>query len=119
MEKMAETVSGSQYQKLHHMLSESAWNRGSVRRQLIADANTHFGYSSALVIDESAFAKKGDMSAGVARQWNGRLGKTDNSQVGVFAAMARDGVSALVDGELYIPEGWFADPARCLRRASR
>lgn len=113
MEKMAETVSGSQYQKLHHMLSESAWNRGSVRRQLIADANTHFGYSSALVIDESAFAKKGDMSAGVARQWNGRLGKTDNSQVGVFAAMARDGVSALVDGELYIPEGWFADPARC------
>lgn len=113
MEKMAETVSGSHYQRLHHMLSESAWDRAGVRRQLIADANTHFGYTSALVIDESAFAKKGDMSAGVARQWNGRLGKTDNSQVGVFAAVTRDGVSALVDGELYLTEDWVADAARC------
>ncbi len=87
MEKMAEAVSGSHYQRLHHMLSESTWNRSGVRQQLIADANNHFGYASALVIDESAFAKKGEMSAGVARQWNGRLGKTDNSQVGVFAAV--------------------------------
>lgn len=95
------------------MLSESAWDRGGVRRQLIADANAHFGYACALVIDESAFAKKGERSAGVARQWNGRLGKTDNSQVGVFAAVARDGVSTLVEGELYVPEDWFTDPARC------
>jgi SRSO17 transposase len=110
---MAETVSGSQYQRLHHMLSESAWDRGGVRRQLIADANVQFGYACALVVDESAFAKKGDMSAGVARQWNGRLGKTDNSQVGVFAAVTRDGVAALVEGELFVPEAWFADPDRC------
>lgn len=110
---MAETVSGSQYQRLHHMLSESAWDRRDVRRQLIADANAHFGHASALVIDESAFAKKGEMSAGVARQWNGRLGKTDNSQVGVFAAVVRDRVAALVEGELYVPEEWFDDPARC------
>ena len=68
--------------------------------------------SLSLVIDESAFAKKGDLSAGVGRQWNGRLGKTDNSQVGVFAAVVRDRVAALVDGELYVPEEWFADAAR-------
>lgn len=68
MEQMAETVTGSRYQRLHHMLSESGWDRAGVRRQLITDANTHFGYASVLVIDESAFAKKGDMSAGVARQ---------------------------------------------------
>ena len=110
---MAETVSGSRYQRLHHMLSESTWDRRNVRRQLIADANVHFGYASALLIDESAFAKKGDLSAGVARQWNGRLGKTDNSQVGVFAAVVRDRVAALVEGELYVPEEWFADPQRC------
>ncbi len=113
MEKMAETVSGSHYQRLHHMLSESAWDRRGVRRQLIADANAHFGHAGALVIDESAFAKKGDMSAGVARQWNGRLGKTDNSQVGVFAAVVRDRAAALVEGELYVPEAWFADATRC------
>jgi hypothetical protein len=89
------------------------WCRGAVRRQLIADTNAHFGFAGALVIDESAFAKKGEMSAGVARQWNGRLGKTDNSQVGVFAAVTRGGVAALVEGELFVPEAWFADPARC------
>lgn len=53
------------------------------------------------------------MSAGVARQWNGRLRKTDNSQVGVFAAVTRDGVVAVVKGELYVPEEWFLDPKRC------
>ena len=36
------------------------------------------------VIDESSFTKKGSHSAGVARQHNGRLGKEDNCQVGVF-----------------------------------
>ena len=113
MEKMAEAVSGSHYQRLHHMLSDSAWDRRGVRRQLIADANAHFGAACALVIDESAFAKKGEMSAGVARQWNGRLGKTDNSQVGVFAAVVRDRVAALIEGELYVPEEWFAEPERC------
>jgi SRSO17 transposase len=113
MEKMAETVLGSEYHRLQHMLSDSTWDRGGVRQQLVADANTHFGYASALAIDESACGKKGDMSAGVARQWNGRLGKTDNCQVGVFAAVTRNGVSAVVEGELYIPEEWFTDLSRC------
>lgn len=110
---MAETVAGSDYYRLQHMVSDSAWDCSGVRSQLIADANAHFGYAAALVIDESAVAKKGEMSAGVARQWNGRLGKTDNCQVGVFAAVVRDRVAAAIDAELYVPERWFADAARC------
>jgi len=113
MEKMTETVAGSHYHRLQHMVSDSSWDRKAVRRQLIADANAHFGYASALVIDESAIAKKGDMSAGVARQWNGRLGKTDNCQVGLFAAVVRDRVAAAIEGELYVPEEWFVDATRC------
>ncbi|MGB4467826.1 MAG: transposase [Azovibrio sp.] len=111
MEQMAEPVAGSHYQRLHHMLSESSWSRAEVRQQLIVDANSQFGHSAALVFDESAFAKKGEKSVGVARQWNGRLGKTENSPVGVFAALVRD--RALVDGELFVPEHWFDDPERC------
>jgi SRSO17 transposase len=42
-----------------------------------------------LYIDETAFAKKGDQSVGVGRQWNGRQGKQDNCQVGVFGALGR------------------------------
>lgn len=114
MECMADVVATSHYQWMHHMLSESAWDRAGARRQLVADANAHFGRGgTAFVIDESEFAKKGEHSAGVARQWNGRLGKTDNSQVGVFAAITRGGVAALVDAELYLPESWASDPARC------
>ncbi|MDP3440546.1 MAG: IS701 family transposase [Azonexus sp.] len=105
-------MAGSHYQRLHHMLSESNWSRAEVRQQLIVDANAHFGHGAALVFDESAFAKKGDKSVGVARQWNGRLGKTDNSQVGVFAALVRDCACALVDGELFVPEHWFDDQER-------
>ena len=36
------------------------------------------------IIDESSFVKKGKESAGVQKQWCGRLGKKENCQVGVF-----------------------------------
>ncbi len=109
---MAETVAESGYQQRHHLLSESNWDRRWVRRQLVADANDHFGYASGLLIDESRFARKGELSAGGARQWNGRLGRTDNCPVGVCAAIARDGVAPLVDTELYLPNAWTNDTAR-------
>ena len=115
MEQMAEVVADSHYQRLHHMLSESAWDRRGVYRQLVRDANGAFASRGpcAFVIDESGLSKKGEKSAGVARQWNGRLGKTDNCQVGVFGAITCEGVAALVDEELYLPKQWTNDPARC------
>jgi SRSO17 transposase len=58
------------------------------------------------VVDESGFAKKGDHSAGVARQHNGRLGKEDNCQVGVFLVGVTPGGTALLDHRLYLPEPW-------------
>src|SRR4051794_4498191 len=57
-------------------------------RSVFADELVPSGIGSPVgtvgVVDESAFAKKGAHSAGVARQPNGRLGKEDNCQVGVF-----------------------------------
>ena len=58
------------------------------------------------VIDESGFAKKGAHSAGVARQHNGRLGKEDNCQVGVFLVGVTPAGSALLDHQLFLPEAW-------------
>src|SRR3954449_2796321 len=60
------------------------------------------------VIDESAFAKEGAHSAGVARQHNGRLGKEDNCQVGVFLVGVTPAGSALLDHRLFLPEAWCA-----------
>ena len=56
------------------------------------------------VVDESAFTKKGTHSAGVARQHNGRLGKEDNCQVGVFLIGVTPAGSALLDHRLFLPE---------------
>ena len=58
------------------------------------------------IIDESAFAKKGVHSAGVARQHNGRLGKEDNCQVGVFLIGVTPAGAALLDHRLYLPKPW-------------
>ncbi|HKB38407.1 MAG TPA: IS701 family transposase [Gemmataceae bacterium] len=58
------------------------------------------------VIDETAFTKKGRHSAGVARQHNGRLGKEDNCQVGVFLVGITPGGAALLDHQLFLPESW-------------
>jgi SRSO17 transposase len=60
-----------------------------------------------LIFDESADAKKGNVSAGAGRQHNGRLGKVEMSQVGVFATLATPKVNTWIDGELYLPESWF------------
>ena len=58
------------------------------------------------VVDESGFTKKGDKSAGVARQHNGRLGKEDNCQVGVFLTAVTPGGAALLAHQLFLPEHW-------------
>ena len=111
---MAEVVAGSHYQRVQHMLSVSDWDHAGVVRQVAVQAQTHFPKGSrALVIDESGFAKKGECSAGVARQWNGRLGKVDNCQVGVFAALAYGETACLIDAELFLTEDWVADAGRC------
>jgi SRSO17 transposase len=65
-----------------------------------------------VVIDPSAFPKKGTESCGVGRQWCGRLGKVDNCQVGVFLAYATQAGYAPLDRRLYLPEDWADDEAR-------
>ncbi len=68
-----------------------------------------------LIIDETSFIKKGVMSVGVARQWCGRLGKVENCQVGVFAALSCRSHVTLIDTRLYLPEVWINDPDRCIK----
>jgi SRSO17 transposase len=67
-----------------------------------------------LIFDETGFIKKGEASAGVARQYTGTSGKIDNCQIGVFAAYASRAGRALIDRELYLPKTWAAD---CERRS--
>jgi SRSO17 transposase len=65
------------------------------------------------VLDGSDFPKQGRKSAGVARQYCGRLGKVANCQAGMFLAYVSPLGRALVDQGLYLPESWTSDDARC------
>lgn len=71
------------------------------------------------VIDESAFAKKGVHSAGVARQHNGRLGKEDNCQVGVFLVGVTPAGASLLDHRLYLPKAWCEDTPEAHQRRDK
>ncbi|SER58438.1 DDE superfamily endonuclease, partial [Nitrosomonas sp. Nm51] len=50
-------------------------------------------------------------------QWNGRLGKVDNCQVGVFASLCHNDMASLIDTRLYLPQHWVNDPDRCKKAA--
>ncbi len=60
-------------------------------------------------IDETSFAKKGDKTAGVKRQYCGATGKIDNCVVTVHLGYVAKDFHALLDGDLYRPEDCLAD----------
>jgi SRSO17 transposase len=115
MERMAEAVPDSDDQVLQNFLTHSSWDHRAVMDRVARKADSLLGADRGvgLYIDESAFQKKGDKSVGVARQWNGRLGKQDNCQVGVFGALGCGDRASLIDARLYLPQEWADDPRRC------
>ena len=101
---------------MQQFMTDSPWDSDLVIKQVASDANEILPQDDRwFAVDESGFAKKGDKSVGVARQWNGRLGKVDNCQVGVFACLGSGNQAALVAAKLYLPEVWASDPDRCNR----
>lgn len=115
MERMEEHVPESDYEALQHFLSNSTWDARAVINRVATESNQLLGGSgrTGLYIDETAIAKKGKCSVGVGRQWNGRLGKTDNSQVAVFGALGAGDRVIPVDVELFLPQEWTKDEGRC------
>src|SRR5437870_13905669 len=106
-------ANASTMQALHQSVNQSPWDERAVlrtyRRLLAASLADAAGV---IVIDDTGFAKKGRHSAGVARQYSGTLGKTDNCQVAVslhYAAPRGDYPLAL---PLYLPESWTSQPER-------
>lgn len=112
---MSETVPEFNYQAIQHFISDSPWEDGPVRAITMDAVDKVLGGTpySGLLIDETAFSKKGSDSVGVARQWNGRLGKVDNCQVAVFSALTDPDHASLIDTRLYLPKEWTDSPERC------
>jgi SRSO17 transposase len=105
----------SAHQSMHHLVADAEWSDqallAAVTEQVLPalvkkDAACHW------IIDDTGYGKKGTHSVGVARQYCGRLGKTDNCQVAVSLSIANEHGSLPVAYQLYLPQDWASDRAR-------
>ena len=114
--KTAESIAYRHDQDRHglqHFVGSSTWDHTPLMKELADQVGREIGTPDGVIVfDPSGFAKKGDTSVGVQRQWLGRLGKVDNGQVGVYMAYASTREHALVDVRLYLPRAWAKDRAR-------
>ncbi len=102
-------TAGVPEQNMQQFISDSTWAGYDLISVLQQDIGNHpqFQQESILIIDESADEKAGEHSAAAGRQHNGRLGKVEMSQVGVFLSLTNNQYHTWVDGELYFPKKWF------------
>ncbi len=112
---------GNSEQNMQHFMTNSPWKGEGIYRQIAEDiqATPALSRGGVLILDESAEEKAGDHRAGAQKQHNGRLGKVEMSQVGVFLAYAnlkRSPGWTWVTGDLFMPEAWFTDEMAVERR---
>ena len=87
--QLAEAAGDRHPYALQHLLGRASWDADRLRDELRAYVVEHLGDSEGvLILDETGFLKKGDKSAGVARQYSGTAGRIENSQIGAFLAYA-------------------------------
>lgn len=100
---------------LQDFLATHAWDhqRAIDRLQQLV-AQEHHDAQAIGLIDETSFAKRGDHTAGVQRQYCGATGKIDNCVVSVHLGYATfDGqMRCLLEGRLTLPKSWADAPWR-------
>ena len=112
--QMAEGLGHQTPYKLQHLLGRSRWEADALRDEVRDYVAEHMGQEDGvLIVDETGFLKKGDKSAGVARQYSGTAGRIENCQIGVFLCYASSKGHALIDRALYLPKEWTQDKQRC------
>jgi SRSO17 transposase len=101
-------------QGLQKFIGLSPWDHAPLSLRLAVQVAEELGEADGVIVfDPSGFVKKGTRSVGVARQWCGRVGKTENCQVGVYMAYVSRKEHAIVNTRLYLPEEWTKDRRRC------
>jgi SRSO17 transposase len=99
---------------MQHLLGRARWDADAVRDDLRDYVAERLGGPGVvLVIDETGDVKKGRRTAGVQRQYTGTAGRIENAPVAVYLTYAAPAGHAAIDRELYLPQSWTGDPARC------
>jgi SRSO17 transposase len=112
-------AAGTAVRTLQEFLRDYVWDAGRVRdavQQRLAPATAHGpddGLGTVGLIDETSAVKKGAKTPGVQRQYLGCVGKTENGIVTVHLGVTRGRFKALLDADLYLPQSWDDDRARC------
>ena len=112
--QLAEAMGETGPRAVQRLLSAATWDTDGVRDDLRDYVVAHLGDEATglLIVDETGFLKKGRKSCGVARQYSGTAGATENCQVGVFLAYASQDGAAFIDRALYLPREWTEDRGR-------
>jgi SRSO17 transposase len=100
-------------QRLADCVTSSPWSDSELMRRLALKFERELPELEAFIVDDTGFPKKGQLSVGVARQYSGTLGRTDNCQVAVSLHLAGAKGSGCIAMRLYLGEQeWAADMAR-------
>ncbi|MCR4299755.1 MAG: IS701 family transposase [Gallionella sp.] len=109
----------SAHQSMHHLVADSEWSDTAlleaVAREVVPTLSDAGRVACFWIIDDTGCRKFGKHSVGVARQYCGQLGKTDNCQVAVSLSLATAEGSLPLDYRLYLPREWTEDKPRCKR----
>jgi len=98
---------------LQEFLGLHQWDEDLMRRCVAGIIQEDHGHDEAIaVIDETTVVKKGNMTAGVQRQYCGSTGKVENCVATVHLGFVGGGLATLVDGDLFLPSGWAEDEDR-------
>lgn len=106
----------SAHQSMHHLVADADWDDRAVLVAVASQAAPELLKKDKQcwwILDDTSHVKKGKHSVGVARQYCGRMGKMDNCQVAVSLSLANRYGSLPWDYQLYLPEEWTEDAARC------
>lgn len=93
---------------LQRFVGAGRWPDKPMLETLQSAVNQQMGDENEGIIagDGVGFPKKGTSSAGVTRQWCGRLGKVEKCQVGIFLSYAGPSGTTLINHRLALPEKW-------------
>src|SRR5215203_4888285 len=100
-------------QRLQQCVVVSTWDEATLFARLAQTLDRELPEVTAFVVDDTGFPKKGRHSVGVARQYSGTLGRTDNCQIATSLHLAGERGSGCIGMRLYLPEHWTTDRARC------
>ena len=119
-ETMEAAIPGLTLESVHNFLVRSPWSAPDLDRVRVLDGFARAGCQGLpvdAIIDEVSIPKKGNDSVGVARQYLGCLGKTDNGQVLVSLHLCAGDFDLPGTAELFLPEKrWGGANEDCRQR---